>query len=348
MAFIAGAIIGSALIGVGGSMYAANQNKKAVQSAIDNQKQVDIGKLVADSRVNAEENLKKSLELEQTYLPGQAAVREATTQQLLTQLGSGAQGQRDDAMARLLGFIDQGRPSSTPTYEGSALFQSAADKILADLNLGGTLDAETQSAVVRGALSGGGRSGIIGSEAGRGLVARDLGLTSLQLQQARQQAALNAGNLQSQLGLQQVSLDQNAYSKYLQALGLGVDATTGQLSQAASLYNLGNSQVLPESGLSSTDIANVTVGQTNAYNQNLMNAAGMRAANNSAMASGISGALQQGLGLYAGLNAGGYGSSSTGSTLAGGANIPSGFTAGATPFSDSVNLANWRVSALGG
>lgn len=342
------AVVGSAIIGAGASAYAANKNAKAVQSAVDNQKTVDIGKLVADSRINAEENLRKSLELEGKYLPGQAAVREMTTQQLLGQLGSGAQGQRDDAMSRLLGFINQGKPSSDPTYGGSALFQSAADKILGDLNLGGSLSAETQNAVVRGALSGAGRSGVIGSEAGRGLVARDLGLTSLQLQQARQNAALQAGNLQSQLGLQQVGLEQNAYSQYLQALGLGVDATTGQLSQAASLYNLGNSQVLPESGLSSTDIANVTVGQTNAYNQNLMNAAGMRAANNSAMAGGITGALQQGLGLYAGLNAGGYGSSSTGSTLAGGANIPSGFTAGATPFSDSVNLANWRVSALGG
>lgn len=302
---LAAALTTSAVVGAGSTLYASSQNKKAVQSAIDNQKTVDIGKLVEDSRVNAEENLKKSLELEQTYLPGQAAVREATTQQLLTQLGSGAQGQRDDAMSRLLGFINQGQPSSTPTYEGSALFQSAADKILSDLNLGGTLGAETQSAVVRGALSGAGRSGVIGSEAGRGLVARDLGLTSLQLQQARQQAALNAGNLQSQLGLQQVSLDQNAYSKYLQALGLGVDATTGQLQQAASLYNLGNSQVLPESGLSSTDIANATVGQTNANNQNLMTAAGIKASNNSAMIGGISGALQQGLGLYAGLSAAG-------------------------------------------
>lgn len=302
---IATALIASAVVGAGASIYSANQNKKTMQSAIDNQKQVDIGKLVSDSRVNAEENLRKSLELEQTYLPGQAAVREATTQQLLNQLGSGAQGQRDDSMRRLLGFIDQGKPSATPTYEGSALFQSAADKILADLNLGGELSAETQSAVVRGALSGAGRSGVIGSEAGRGLVARDLGLTSLQLQQARQNAALNAGNLQSQLGLQQVNLDQNAYSKYLQALGLGVDATTGQLSQAASLYNLGNGQVLPEAGLTSSDIANATVGQTNTYNQNLMNAAGIRAANNSAMVGGITGALQQGLGLYAGLSAAG-------------------------------------------
>ncbi len=295
--FVAGAILGSALIGVGGSIYAANQNKKAIESAQANQKQVDIGKLVADSRVNAEENLQKSLQLERQYLPGQTAAREATTQQFLQQLSPQAAAQRQASVDQLLGFTQGG---AQPTYKGSELFQSAADKILADLNLGGQLSADTQSAVVRGALQGAGGSGVIGSEAGRGLVARDLGLTSLQLQQARQNAALQAGQIQSQLGLSQAQ-------QYLQALGMSVDATTGQIGQAANIYGLVQGMPLPESGLSSSDIANVTVGQTNAYNQNLMNAAGMRAANNSAMAGGITGALQQGLGLYAGMKMSGAG-----------------------------------------
>lgn len=291
MSFIAAAILGSAAIGVGGSLIAANQNKKAMEGAMGAQKQVDIGKLVADSRANAEENLKKSLQLEQQYLPGQAAAREAATQQFLTQLdptGTYAK-QREKAVADLLGFTAGG---AQPTYKGSELFQSAADRILADLNLGGQLSADTQSAVVRGALSGAGTSGVLGSEAGRGLVARDLGLTSLQLQQARQQAALQAGQIQSQLGLQQAQ-------QYLQSLGLGIDATTGQLQQAGSLYNMANQQMLPEAGLSSTDIANATVGQTNAQNQAAMQAAGIRAANTSSTIGGITGALQQGLGLYA-------------------------------------------------
>lgn len=295
MSFIAAAIAASAVVGAGASIYSANQNKKAIESAQANQKTVDIGKLVADSRVNAEENLKKSLQLEQQYLPGQAAAREAATQQFLRQIdptGSYAQ-QREKAVADLLGFTAGG---AQPTYKGSELFQSAADRILADLNLGGQLSADTQSAVVRGALQGAGGAGVLGSEAGRGLVARDLGLTSLQLQQARQNAALQAGQIQSQLGLQQAQ-------QYLQALGLGVDATTGQLQQAGSLYNMANQQMLPESGLTSSDIANVSVGQTNAYNQNLMNAAGMRAANTSSTIGNITGALQQGLGLYAGLSA---------------------------------------------
>lgn len=307
MSFIAGAIIGSALVGTAGSLIAANQQKKALEGAMGAQKQVDIGKLVADSRVNAEENLKRSLQLEQQYLPGQAAAREAATQQFLQQLSPQAAAQRQAAVDQLLGFTAGG---AQPTYKGSELFQSATDKILADLNLGGKLDAETQAAVTRGALQGAGGAGILGSQAGRGLVARDLGLTSLQLQQARQQAALQAGQIQSQLGLSQAQ-------QYLQSLGLAVDATTGQLQQAGNLYGLVQNIPLPESGLTSADIANVTVGQTNASNQAAMQAAGIRAANTSQMIGGITGALQQGLGLYAGIAAG--------STPKGGAVVPPGY-----------------------
>lgn len=324
MSFVAVAIGGSAVLGAASSIYSANQNKKAIQSAIDNQKTVDIGKLVADSRVNAEENLKASLQLERENLPGQAAAREAATQNFLSQFSPNAAAQRQTAMEQLLGFTQGGQQ---PAFKGSELFSSAADRILADLNLGGELPADVQNAVARGALQGAGGSGVLGSEAGRGLVARDLGLTSLQLQQARQNAALNAGNTQTQL--------------YLQALGLGVDATTGQLNQAGNLYGMMQGVPLPESGLSSSDIANVTVGQTNSYNQNLMNAAGVRAANNSAIAGGITGALQQGLGLYAGMKAGGV-STPTGSTAAGGAVVPSGYDS-TTGVWNNATLPTYRV-----
>lgn len=52
--------------------------------------------------------------------------------------------------------------------------------------LGGQLDPETQALVTRTALQGGGASGISGSGAQRGAVARDLGLTSMDLQNQRQ------------------------------------------------------------------------------------------------------------------------------------------------------------------
>lgn len=289
MSFVAVAIGGSAVLGAASSIYAGKKANKAIDKAMANQKTVDIGKLVADARVNAENNLKTSLQLEQKYLPGQAAVRGATEQNFLSQLDPSGQGalRREQALQQLFDFTSRG---GEPTYTGSATFRSAADSILADLGLGGQLDADTQSAVMRGALAGAGRAGIVGSEAGRGLVARDLGLTSMQVRNARQQAALQAGQIESQLGLA-------AAQNYLQSLGLQIDATTGQLRDAANIFQMGANLPRPEGGLSAGDIASAEIAQTNAYNQNLMNAAGIRSANNTAMIGGVTQSLQQGLGL---------------------------------------------------
>jgi hypothetical protein len=191
---------GSAVAGIAGGIMSARAGRKAAEEAMSKQERVDIGKLVADARANSEANLAKSLELEKKYLPGTAQLRQTTTENLLSQIAPGgtAATRREEALTKLLGFTPA---SAEPTYEGSPLFKAAADRIAADLALGGKLDPETQAEVVRGALSGAGRSGVIGSQAGRGLTARDLGLTSLKLQQARQGAALEAGEAQSRLGL---------------------------------------------------------------------------------------------------------------------------------------------------
>jgi hypothetical protein len=281
---------GSALAGIFGGSKARKAASKAADEAMRNQKTVDIGKLVADARANSEANLAKSLELERKFLPGTAQLRESTTANLESQLTGEGKIRREDALNQLLGFT----PSSAAlAYEGSPLFKAAADKAAADLALGGNLDPETQAAVVRGALSGAGRSGVIGSEAGRGLTARDLGLTSLALSQSRQKAALEAGDLQSRLGL-------SAGDQLLRALGMGVEATGSNLSQAGQLFNLLANQALPESGLSSGSLADIEIGQTNAYNQRLMDAAGIKAGGAISGIGQAVGGIQQGLGLFAG------------------------------------------------
>jgi hypothetical protein len=55
--------------------------------------------------------------------------------------------------------------------------------------MGGALDPETQAMVTRSALEGGAGAGIAGSSAGRGVVARDLGLSSMALQNDRMDRA---------------------------------------------------------------------------------------------------------------------------------------------------------------
>lgn len=247
----AGATLGAKIGAIGGPMGAAIGGGLGLVAGLFGGKKkapapkpVDIGKLVADARANAEENLRRSLDLEKAYLPGQAAARTAASDFLLSQL-TGAPVERREQLASAASELAGQRGVSNLT-------QSAADQILADLGLGGSLDAETQAQVMRGALAKGGAAGIMGSDAGRGLLARDLGLTSIQLRNARQQAALQAGN----------QLD----ASYLASLGLLGNVTGNQLTQAGQLSSLMAGTPLPESGLSSGDLASVAIGNTNAAN----------------------------------------------------------------------------------
>jgi hypothetical protein len=229
---------------------------------------IDIGKLVEDARVNAETNLQTALRLESQYLPGQAAARASTDEFLASQFTGASAQAREASLRGALGLAaDRGV---------STLTQSAADQILADLQMGSQLDPETQAQVMRGALSGAGTSGIMGSQAGRGLAARDLGLTGLQLRGARQQAAMTAGNV----------LD----SRYLESLGLLSDIQGRNLQLASGAAGVMGSRPLPEAGLSSGSLAAVTIGDTQSLNQ-------YRLADAEAKNKALQSALQSGLGL---------------------------------------------------
>lgn len=86
-----------------------------------------------------------------------------------------------------LGVANQLDPSILANFRG------ANKSILDQLNLGGTLGEELQNDVITNALEGNAASGFGVGVGGRGLVARDLGLTSLDLLRRRQQDALGAG-----------------------------------------------------------------------------------------------------------------------------------------------------------
>ena len=267
---LAAAILGSAVLGAGASIYGSKKAAKAAKSV----QPVNVAQLAADARANAETNLRRSLELEQRYLPGQAAARAGMQDALAGVFGPASQRARETALAGMLGLAERGGVSE--------LTRTAADYILAELKLGARLDPETQAAVMRGALSGAGGAGILGSQAGRGLTARDLGLTSMQLQNARRQAALQAG--------EQLSRSELASLAGLQSL---VGSQTSEALTASQL--LGG--MLPEAGLSAGDLANVTVGNVNQQNQARLAAAQASAAG----AQGVASALGQGLGMWAGM-----------------------------------------------
>jgi hypothetical protein len=269
-----GAILAGSLVGAGASIYGANKAAKAA----GNVQPVNVARLASDARANAEKSLRTSLELEQRYFPGQTAARTGVDQSLASIFGSGTQDARATALSGMLDLARRGGIND--------LTRTSADQILADLKLGGNLDPETQAAVMRGALSNAGSSGVLGSQAGRGLTARDLGLTSLQLQNYRRQAALDAGS--------QVSQSEFSALTGLQNL---IGAQSGEALTAQQVL----SGMMPEGGLSAGDLASVQVGNTNQQNQASMAAAQARAAGTQ----GALAALSQGLGMYAGLSSGG-------------------------------------------
>ena len=138
--------------------------------------------------------------------------------------------------------------------------------------MGGQLDPSTQAMITQGALQGAGTAGISGSGAGRGLVARDLGLTSMQVLQGRQNQASAAGNAFGQLGLQGQSLQ---LQDYISRLGGANTAVSAQNSYGLGLGNLMNNTALPNSGLTGSQVASLNVG-----NQIIANAARQQSAAN--------------------------------------------------------------------
>jgi hypothetical protein len=254
---IAAVVAGGA--GVLGSLF--NKPKKQEYTPLD------ISKVISDSRANAAETLAQSKNLESQYFPGTTILRGTTD----IALGNLANQNTAGFAARnsLLGGM--GSPIADASVSSNPLLQASADRIMGQLNLGGKLDAETQAAATRAALQGAGSAGISGSGAARGLVARDLGLTSLALNNSRIQNAQASGNLMAQLGLQGEQLKlQDAMSRFGAASG-----AAGQDTQATGLLaSIIDSRVMPNAGLSATDIANLYAGQNNAQNQvNANNAA---------------------------------------------------------------------------
>jgi len=252
---------------------------------------LDINKIITDARANAATNLQQSKALEAQYMPGTAALRNTAD------VGLGQLGQQSTAgfQARnaLLGGMTS--PIADSSVSSNPLLQASADRILGQLNLGGKLDAETQSAAMRGALQGAGTAGIAGSGAGRGLAARDLGLTSLALQNQRQQAAMGAGSTMAQLGLagQQLKLQD-----YLQRYNAAQGATGQDIQSKGLLAGIIDARQMPNAGLSSTDIANLYSGQNNAQNQANFNAAAIKQQQSNANIQAMLGLAGTAAGMY--------------------------------------------------
>lgn len=242
----------------GASAYTASQNRIASNKANDliAKNGLNISNVIDTARQNASDNLKASIALERQLQPGTAALR-LTADAGLEDLASGHTAGLQARNALLEGI-------SSP----NPLLQASTDSILKQLQLGGKLDPETQAAVTKAALENGGTAGISGSGAGRGLVARDLGLTSLSLISARQNAALQGG----------AALTSDLSTRY----GIASNAAAQDANNALGIASLIDKRAMPESGISSGSLVDLIVGQHNEQNQNIANRAKIDVASNNA------------------------------------------------------------------
>ena len=149
------------------------------------------------------------------------------------------------------------------------------------LAMGGTLDKDTQNLVTRQGLATAG--GVAGNlNLGRDVVARDLGLSSLNLENQRlanattlgqQEAALGQGN--ANLSLQaQLAGTNNLFdsANFLQSID------TGDFQKRLALAQFGQNIAQPTSGLDPGSVVNLAVGNSNAKAQGLQQAAALQAA----------------------------------------------------------------------
>lgn len=230
---------------------------------------LDIDKIISDARLSAAENYKNSLALEAAQNPGQAAFRAAATQAATKQAAAGPYNSGYTG-----GYTGPSVGAYTGTEQGNALLSESADSILSSLRLGSALPADVRSQITRSALSKAGQAGLSGSYAGRGLVARDIGRTSLDLLNQRQQQALQAGGLLEQLGLGRANFGLNAsrfgldVDKFgLEGARFGLDEAQFNAQSALNFGSLANNMALPNSGLDPGAIASLYVGENNVLNQ---------------------------------------------------------------------------------
>lgn len=265
---------------------AANLAQQQADRANTNPAGVDINALDAQARGIASKNAADSAALQEKYNPGVAGLRTASTQALTNGLSQDP---------RVTSIADQvasqaGRMPTGISYD-SPLLRDAIARARGDLTLGGSLDKETQNQVARkslamaGNVQGGGYGGL---NLGRDITARDLGLTSLQLENQRLQNAASLGGQEAALGQGNANLSLQAQlagtNNLFNSANFLSSLDNGQFSKALSASQLSQNIAAPQSGLDPGSVANLAVGNSNAQANQQQNAAALQigAANNQA------------------------------------------------------------------
>jgi hypothetical protein len=248
--------VAGAAISVGGSMVQANQAKKAAGAA-GQASQVDIDALDAKARTIAQRNAMDSAALEQAMTPEVPQLRRDANNQVLQQMNPSGQ----DAYSQ--GILSNLAENGAVGGANTPLLRAAIAKAKADLAMGGRLSPEVQNAVTRKGLATAGTVGG-GLGLGRDVVARDLGLTSMDVENRRLQNASQLGGQELALANADTNTAFNNRSSILNAIQLLQQIQGNQFGRAMGAAQYGQSIAPPVVGLDPGSVVDLTVGNSNA------------------------------------------------------------------------------------
>lgn len=249
------------------SAYQANKANQIAKRA-GQAGQVDIAALDERARAIAQRNAQESAALEQSMTPEVPRLRSAANQGLLDSLGPNAG--EEASIAALMGSGDPGNKMQTP------LLRAAIAKARADLGLGGQLSPEIQNFVTRRALEGAGTTTPGQLNLGRDLSARDLGLTSMDLENRRLDNAGRFGQLEMGLEQEDNNVNFNNTSNFLNKIQLLRAIQGDRFGRNLSTAQYGESIARPIVGMDPGSVVDLTVGNSNNRQAALANQANVR------------------------------------------------------------------------
>jgi len=280
-----------------GGLMASSAAKKAAgqQAAALQQILTDTANNLDPNLVNAKataadiQRAKARLALQGEVDPQLLAQRQLSEQILSGQLGQIGKAASDQVAAQTMQEALAGVPG---LQQGGTELVSQANDLLRQ---GATLPPDVQAALMQAGLEQTGA--VTGTASARGaggaILQQVLGMGGLQLQQQRQQQAAALMSQASNLEATRQQILQNLFPKLQQQQLSNISATSGILQQSNNM--------LPQAGLSGSDVASIWLQRQGALNQIAGQIAGVRA--NGTLTSGL---LTAGaVGAAAGLGQGG-------------------------------------------
>jgi len=248
--------IASGIMGMNDAKKAAEAQKKAIQAAQDNITQnMDPAVVNKLAQQGDAERAANRLALQAQIDPELAKQRGIAEQKLTEQLTGIGKADSDTVAARAAQEAMREVPGA---QEAKDLM---VDQALQELKAGATLPPDVQADFMRAGLEqAGGATGAANARGAGGVILRQvLGTAGLNLKKQRQDQASSLLTAASNLDAQRQQILQGLFPRLQQQ-------QMGNINAASGILTLGD-QMLPESGLSGADLANVWLARIGAQNE---------------------------------------------------------------------------------